>query len=227
MDIENLLVGAQQLAIGGNPKNIRFDRSAALIVADAHGRFQEANLVGNLYSGGMTTTAITNAIWTTGTTDATAKPIAGVYNPVGSGYNLVILQVKVNTIITAATTTGYGTLMYCTSLNNAAISTGNAPFNRATLQASGSVAKDMSGIALTGLTTALTVRDTSGLGSSNGNYSQVGTAVGFALGNNATMVDNVDGAYIIPPGGFFGVFATTTPVAVSAASSILWEEVLI
>ena len=223
----NTITGPQLQATGNRLNILRQERSGALVTQDAHGRFQEANLTGNMYSGGMTTTAITNAIWTTATTDATAKPIAGVWNPTGSGYNLVILQVKVNTIITAATTTGYGNLMYMTSTGNGVISTGSVPFCRSTLQASGSVAKDMSGIALTGLTTALTVRDTAGLGSSNGNYSQVGTAVGFAPGNNATLVDNIDGAYIIPPGGFFGVFGTTTPVAVSAASSILWEEILI
>lgn len=219
-------VGAAAFSNGATPNNLRQDRSGGLVTQDAHGRFQEAAMAGALYSGGMTLTSINNATFSTGTLGNTATPIVGVYNPLNSGKNLVILQVKMQTVITAATTTGYGALMYCVSTNNGAISTGNAPHNRLTLSQVGSVAKDMSGVALTGLTNNLVVWEAAGFGASNGNYSQVGTAVGIAPSPGVNMVDNLDGSVIVPPGGVFAVLCTTNPpVACSAASGILWEEV--
>jgi hypothetical protein len=41
---------------------------------------------------------------------------------------------------------------------------------------------------------------------------------------NVAQIDNIDGAIVVPPGGVLALLATGTPVAVSAASSLLWEE---
>lgn len=206
----------------------RTTKTGDIATSDAHGRFQEAAIRGNLYSGGMTITSISNATFSTGTLGATATPIVGVYNPTGSGKNLVILQVKVSPVNTALQTTGAGALMWATSTGNGAISTGNTPFNRSTFVASGSVAKDMSGVALTGLTNNLVVRDTSALGSGViSNLSTLQTAAGL-FPPQQVSVDNVDGSIIVPPGGVLALLCTTNPpVAISAATSILWEEVSI
>lgn len=206
----------------------RSDKTGAIITADGHGRFQEAALRGVLFSGGMTLTSISSPSFSTGTLSATCSPIAGVWNPLNSGKNLIILQVKVSPINTAAQVTGAGALMWASSIGNAAISTGNAPFNRGTGLAVGSVAKDMSGVLLTGLTNSLVVRDAAAL--AGGLLSNLSTLVTTTntMAIQVVSVDNIDGSIIVPPGGVLALLCTTNPpVAISMASSILWEEVSI
>lgn len=213
-----------QIAADGSSVNFRQGRAAELVIQQLHGRFYEQNLRGNVYSDGMTLVSISNVIWST-QLDATSKPICGVWNPSTSPVNLVILQAFVGITITATTNTGGAPLVWATSIGNSAITTGSTPFNRKTLVASGSYAKGMSGIALTGLTGAIAARGASGLGSGSvGGFSQVDTAVGFSP-SYVPSFESVDGAWIVPPGGVLALFATTTPVAHSAASMIVWEEV--
>lgn len=210
----------------GAPNELRLGRLNDLIVSELHGRYYEQAYRGNLYSGGMGLTSISNATFTSATTGATATPIAGVWNPPSSGVNLVILRAYLGITVTNATNTGTGPFVWMSSVGNLAISTGNTPFSRKTLTAGGSVTKDMSGVALTGLTNAIAVRNASGLnGGSGAGFSFVGTAVGqvtFASGINE---ENLEGCFIVPPGGVLGLFGTTTGVAHSAVSGILWEEV--
>jgi len=217
-------VGPRLLADGA-PAPARQTRSGALATADVHGRFQEAALRSRLYADGMTLTSINNATYTTGTLTSSATPVAGVWNPLNSGFNLVILQLRLQVINTALQVTGPGAFVWATSYNNGAISTGNAPLNRGTLQPVGSVAKGLAAVALTGLTNNLVVRDAAGAsGGPISNLSTLQTAAGLMPFNSAET-DNIDGAYVVPPGGVLALLATGTPVAISAASSLLWEEV--
>ena len=115
--------------------------------------------------------------------------------------------------------------VWATSVGNGAISTGNAPLNRKTLLATGSSAKDMSGIALTGLTNNLVVRGGAALGGgSASNAAFLATAVAMQS-QLAAFVDQLEGSIIVPPGGVLALLATTTPVAHSAVSGLVWEEV--
>lgn len=208
----------------GTSTPFRADATSAQVVTDAHGRFTEAAVRGLLFSGGMTATAVNNATFTSGTLGATCTPIIGLYNPVNSPVNLVVLQATLSLVTTAATATGTGPLVWATSVGNNVITTGNNPLNRKTLVPSGAYAKDMCGVALTGLTTNLAVRNGSALGGGSlGSFSFVGTAVGQATPQIAS-VENLDGSLIVPPGGVIALLATTTPVAHTASSSILWEE---
>lgn len=218
-------VGPRQAADGA-PLPSRLDKTGATVVTDAHGRFQEAALRGKLFSDGMALTSIANATFSTGTLGATATPILGVWNPLNSGINLVILQARLQVVNTALQVTGPGAFMWCTSFGNGAISTGNAPLSRSTLQPVGSVAKGLAGVALTALTNNLTVRESSGLGGGPvSNLSTLQTAAGLMPFSTAD-VDNIDGGYIVPPGGVLALLCTTNPpVAISAASSLLWEEI--
>lgn len=226
--INEIKVGPQVLQ-DGTTSTARAEKSGALAVVDAHSRFQEAAYRGTLFSAGMTLTAITNATFSTGTLGATATPIVGVWNPVGSGKNLVILQARVQSVTTAATATGAGAFMWCTAVGQSAISTGITPLNRFSLQASGSVAKGYANTALTGLSGNLTVQEASGIQPGpQGNFSEVGTAVGFVDTPSSINVESIDGAFIIPPGGVLALLCTTNaPVAISCASSLLWEEIAI
>ena len=101
----------------GTPSPFTADISGAQRITDAHARFQEAALRGFLFSCGMTITSISNATFSTGTLGATATPIIGVWNPLNSGKNLIILQARLQIINTALQVTGAGALMWCTAVN--------------------------------------------------------------------------------------------------------------
>lgn len=221
-------VGPQNNSDGNSPVGgYRQGKQGDISVSELHGRFYEQNYRGNTFSGGMTLTAINNATFTSATLGATATPIIGVWNPLTNPNNLVILQAVLSIAITALQNTGGGPFVWATSAGNGAISTGNTPFNRKTLAPSGSLAKDMSGVALTGLTTNLAVRCAAGVGGGNVfNIATLDTAAGFSTLDQPS-VENIDGAWIIPPGGVLALLATTTPVAHSAASGIIWEEVVV
>jgi hypothetical protein len=218
-------VGQPASNASGSTPNLRLGNLGDLIQSQLHGRYYEQAVRGNLFRGGMTLTSISNVIWST-QLDATTKPITGIWNPTTSGVNAVILKATLGVAVTNATSLGGGPYVWATSTANAAISTGTTPLSMSNLVATGSRCKDMSGIALTGMTGAITVKFGSALnGGSGQNYSFVGTAAGpvtFAAGINE---ENLDGSIIVPPGGVLALLATTTPVAHSAVSGILWEEV--
>lgn len=191
-----------------------------------HGPRYEQNFRGNLYSGGMSLTNINAATFTAGTLGATCTPVVGIWNQ-SSTINAVILETSLQVMITALQNTGAGPFVWATSTGNFGITTGNIPVNRKTLTAAGSLCKDMSGVALTGLTNSLQVRGVSGVGGGNVfAIATLDTAAGFSTLLQPS-VDRVDGAWIIPPGGVLALLASTTPVAHSAASALLWEEVKI
>lgn len=205
----------------------RADKTGALVSQDAHGRFTEAALRQTLFSAGMTITSISNATFSTGTLTSTCTPIIGIWNPVNSGKNCLVLQVRVQIVNTALQVTGAGALVWATSTNQSAITTGITPLNRLSLAASGAVAKGFANTALTGLSGSLVVQEAAGLGGVLSNLSTLQTAVGL-MPQAPTYVDNIDGAFVIPPGGVLALLCTTNPpVAISASSSILWEEISI
>lgn len=218
-------VGPAFLGDGVGTQPIRQGKGAEVIVTELHGRFYEQVYRGNVFSAGMTLTSISNATFTTGTLGVTCTPIVGVWNPLTSTVNLVILQAILNISLTALQATGCGGFVWATSLNNGLISTGITPWNRKTMTASGSQAKGYANTALTAMTNNLVVQIGSALGGGAAyNNANLGTAAGFLTVQTAS-VENIDGSLIVPPGGVLALLATTTPVAHSAASSIVWEEV--
>ena len=204
---------------------IRQGRSAEVVVQELHGRFYETNYRGALFSDGMNLTSISNVTFTTGTLGATCTPIAGVWNPLSSPVNLAVLKVVLGVTITALQATGAGPYVWATATAQSALTLGNAPLNRKTLLAAGSQAKGLAGVALTGLSGSLVVRSAAALGGGAAyNASLLGTAAGF-MPELIPSMDVVDGSIIVPPGGILALLATTTAVAHSAASTLVWEEV--
>jgi len=220
-------VGPQVLQDGATA-TLRIDRSAAQVVQELHGRFYEQTYRNALYMGGMTAlTSISNATFTSGTLGATCTPIVGIWNPGTSTVNLAILQALLGITITAATATGCAPFVWAVSTGNNALTLGNVPVNRKTLAASGSQAKVFGGAALTGLTNSLVVAIASALtGGQSTNASVVeGTVAGTPSIAGGFTAENLDGSILVPPGGVLALLATTTPVAHSAVSGLIWEEV--
>jgi hypothetical protein len=200
-----------------------------VIVSELGGRFGEAAFRGTLFSGGMALTAINNATFTSATLGATCTPIAGVWNPPASTANLEMLQAILALTVTATTATGGGPFVWAVSSGGTApITTALKSWNRRTLSnQTGGQGQNVSGVALTGLVAAnnLVVVGASALsGGLLKNISSVETAVGQNIGTTGITAENLDGQFYVPPGGILALLATTTPVAHSAASMLLWRE---
>lgn len=217
--IVNGQTGPQVLNDGVNTP-LRQGRLGDLIASELHGRFYEQNYRGNLYSNGVTATALSaNTI----SLNATTTPIIGVWNPSVSQANLVILQASLQVAVQAATSTAQGAFVWAVSTGNAAISTGSAPINRKTLFAAGSQAKGMAFQALTGLTNNLVVIEGADLAGGLA-ITTAGVAVTTVVPTWA-YVQNFDGSLIVPPGGVLALLNTVSTANLSVASRLLWEEV--
>jgi hypothetical protein len=219
-------VGPQTLADGSPLGSFRQGRGGEVVVQELHGRFYEQNFRGAVFSDGLAVvTAITAATYNIATLGATCTPIAGLWNPATSTVNAVLLSATLNTIKTALQNTGCGPFFWATSVGNAALTLGSTPLNRKTLAASGSFCKGMSNVALTGLTNNLTVKGASALfGGSSSLAAFLETQAGMATFHTASR-ELFDGDWIIPPGGVIALLAGSAPVAVSATSMLVWEEV--
>lgn len=218
-------VGPQILQDGVGTQPFRQGRGGEIIAQELHGRFYEQAYRGKMFSNGMSVTAINNATFTSGTPGATCTPIAGIWNPSNSTVNAVIAQAILSLVITALQNTGGGPYVWAGSIGNGGLTLGTAPFNRKTMGSLGSQCKGLAGIALTGLTTNLAVFAAAALGGGNAfSIATLDTAAGFST-IQQPFVENFDGSLIVPPGGVLALLATTTPVAQSAASNLIWEEV--
>lgn len=191
-------------------------------VGDAHGRFMDAALRGSLYSIGSGATALSA---NTLTLTATTTPIVGVWNPPGSGVNLVILQIAAQVYINTLTTpVGSGPLVLASSISTGLLTLGSAPFNRKTMVNSGSVAKGFpGGVALTGLTPNLVIIEAADIQNTTGLTHGTVTAVTeqFSVGG----CHNLDGSLIVPPGGVLALLNSTSTITCSVASRMMWEEI--
>jgi hypothetical protein len=217
----------------GTYPELRGARKGGLVSQDVGSRFEEATYRGVVFSSPLTVTAITNATFTTAdatsatlATAATSTPICGIYNPYTSTVNAVVLQAVCSMVMTALQATGTGPLVWVAYTGQtSALTTAVVPFNRKTMLQSGAQAKGLPGVALTGLNNTGNIVAASALSIPMYNTALLGTAVGFQTPAPSTAVENIDGSFIVPPGAILGLFATTTPVAISVASSIMWEEI--
>lgn len=213
-------VGPQGSADGALPI-LRSGRQGDAIVSELHGRFYEQTFRGNMYSNA--TLALNALTANTITLTATTTPILGVYNPASSSVNLVILQAVLSSGINAAAATGPGAFVWATSIGNAAITIGTAPFNQKTLTSAGSQAKGLSFIALTGLTNALVIQEASDFPTPTIiTTAAVPTSVTTP---SVSVVQNIDGSFVIPPGGILALLNTVSTTTVSVTGRLMWEEV--
>lgn len=218
-------VGPKSLTDGSTQQAFRQSRTGGLATSDEAGRFYEATSRGTVFSHGMSVTALSaNTI----TLTATTTPILGVYNPSTSPVNLEILQASLqsypNTLTTPASP---GAFVWAVSTGNTAISTGSNPLNRKTLTATGSQAKGMCFVALTGLTNNLVIQEGADFGAQG--PLAYGTIVAPTASGNALTgisgVQNFDGSLIIPPGGVLALLNTTSTTTFSVAGRIMWREI--
>ena len=214
------IVGPQNVGDGILLNAARAGRQGDQLISELHGRFYEQGFRGLLFSNGHT--ALTALTANTVTLTATTTPILGIYNPLGSGVNAVVLQAMLGAGINNTATTGPGAFVWASSVGNTALSTGSVPIMRL-LGGSAAKCKGLTGVALTGLTNNLVVAHSADVPIPT----VVTTSVVPTTVQTPTVVgfENVDGAWIVPPGGILALLNTVSTVTVSVHGRLLWEEV--
>lgn len=214
-------VGPQAVADGVTSQPFRQGKAGDIILSELHGRFYEQVYRGNVFGNGVT--ALTALTANTITLTAATTPILGVWNPPTSIVNLILLQATLASGINAAAATGPGAFVWAASNGNTGISTGSAPVNHKTLTAVGSQAKGMAFVALTGLTNNLVLLEAADFP----NPTIITTAAVPTSVQTPTVsyTQNLDGSFIVPPGGVFALLNTASTTTVSVTGRLLWDEV--
>jgi len=184
-------------------------------------QYYDANVRGNVYTFGISNTPLvsTNAV-ATGVT-ATSKPVIGLWNDVGTGKNLVVLNATVVATTIDDTAVAPGGFTWYKDVSETSISTGSTPVNCSTLASSGSVAKAFAmSTALTGLVGSLSILRPSPITILNA--AGPGTAITQPQG---VSVDEVDGDIIVPPGGVLALLGMLSTTTIKLSVSITWAEV--
>jgi len=199
------------------------------IFSELHGRFYEQAYQGNLYSIGCqpaTTAAPTPLSASTILLTASAQPIVGIWNPLPSAVNAVILQATLVDVINNVTSVAPGSFVWAASIGNTALSAGLAPFNRKTLSNNGSQVKAFSlstASLLTGLTNNLVIFDAAEFNVASGLLTN--TVAASTPTPSVSGVQNFDGNLIVPPGGVLALLNTVSSTTHSVTARLLWEEV--
>ena len=223
-------VGQRFLADGAQAES-RLDRTGALVVTEGHARFQEAVYRGNVYSiaTGQGTSTITNALVALNANTiglaATAVPIVGLWNPLTSTVNIVIMRCVLTACANTVTTpVPPGAFVWAGITGQSAISTGNIPMNRKTLQQAGSQCKGFNlSPALTGLVGTMGILDTADF--TNAGPVTYGTVANTSIIPSIGGAQDFEGSLIIPPGGVLALLNTISTTTFSASARLMWEEV--
>lgn len=188
--------------------NLRQGRSGELNVGDAHGRYNETVARGNAYSLSVAAGAATAF-----TGGAAGTPLLGIYNPTGSGKNLVVLAVGIANRV-AASAAGTATFNVFAAVSAAPTGTLTVPRNQLTLQQSGSVALGV-------VNTAATSTGATNLILPLGSYYWA-TAAGAI--NNSVMYEPA-GLLVVAPGNFLAFGSSAALTSATWDASLIWEEV--
>lgn len=187
----------------GAEQALRQARDASLVVTLARGKYVEAASRGKVFhAASQADTTWSVALHTTHTGLV-------VSNPVGSGYNLAILQASFALCVAPA---GVANIGLFGGFLAAGIATHTTPLTvySAILGGPGGVAKADAAATLVGTPVWLM-------------QMQNGFTAAALPGVGQTMID-VDGSIIVPPGGYCGIAALTV---VHGLGSMSWEEILI
>ena len=202
-----------QPAAGANNAllNGRAGQLGDAIVSELHGRYYETTYRGNVFLLSVSTAAAVTAY----AGGAAGTPMLALFNPVGSGRNLVILKASFANVV-AASAGGTATFgLYFGTTATITQATTVAPWSMATQQQSGSVATGFRNVALT-----------SGSAASNvialGSYYWA-TAAGAALVSGGPV--DLEGSVIIPPGAYVALGGSAALTSATWIGSIMWEEV--
>jgi hypothetical protein len=212
-------VGVQTSGPGSAPI-VRSLYSGEVGVADVHGKYQEAVTRGNCYT--LFQTAVSQATAATFPYAAGGTAPISLFNPAGSGKDMVILAaaVSVQTPGTAAVTLDYGFSLTTTLVTGTVVRT--TPTNLLTLQNAGSVGFGSLIVVLTGNTIQNSIITfplcSFGL-----------TTVTTPGPNPAPAFFDVGGLIMVAPGNqlVLGSSAITSTGPAKVDMTLIWEEVAV
>lgn len=215
-----------QLNGDGVANDLRTGRTGELIASELQGRFYENTYRNATFSTGtaglVALAAATIALTTS------CQPIVGVWNPLNSPVNLVILQIGLTALLNNVTATGPGAFVLAASTGNGGLSAGLAPFNRKTLSSNGSQAKAFNpstASLLTGLSNNLLIFEALEFASPTA-LATTTVAASTPTPNQGWTI-NLDGSLIVPPGGVLALLNTTSTTTTSVAARMVWAEVAV
>jgi hypothetical protein len=182
-----------------------------LLVSELRGRYASAALRGKLFSV-TTPAAVTAAAGTNTPITAAAAALLALYNPIGSGKNLLVNKASVITV--SGTPAGPAWWNYAVNQNITA--TPNVTPRNALLQgAAASVAQGFSNTALTGAAAMTVLRPATRISA---------VAAGF---NESPAFEDIGGDIVVPPGCVLALATAGTGTSHSLIASILYEELSI
>ena len=190
---------------GSNP-NVRQTYEGSVVTQDAHGRYQEAVLRGNVFvASNQAAQALSTALSTTQTGFT-------LTNPAGSGVNIVVLDA---TIALASAPAGISDLVWAANVNPvaAAVTQTTALIVRNALLGSSAAGVGLAASAVTLPVAPVVVRSVGGGPVATGSVTA------------PFIRDEIGGLLVLAPGTALSLSALTT--AISAITSVTWEEVTV
>lgn len=143
---------------------------------------------------------------------AAGVPLVAIYNPPGSGKNLIILQGSVS--VRSGGTAGAGTFGWSGGPTAAITAAASAYLNLLSLAGTGSVAKPYSNTALTGSSALTAIRPMLAAGAN--------TAATQGTANICT--EDVAGLIVVTPGNVVALSGAVTNTAGVVDAGLLWAE---
>jgi hypothetical protein len=199
----------------GTIQTMRSGRQSEGIVTDAHGRYHEATVRGQVFSGflGATTTGVAagNLV---GAAAAAVTQFA-LWNPQGSGKNVSILKVGVSVI---SGTFGVNGIVHGVFNAGALTAAGASGVGHLASQGASSIAKYLAsaaGAALTGGAAPVSLRL----------MDFAFNAAAYASAQPGRAVELVDGDIVLPPGWGWVPLWGAAGTALLNAYSVTWEEI--
>ena len=208
MQLQGLTGGPQVLSDGtqGQPS---VNKQGALWVTEFIPRYYELVYRGLCFTTSEKDVNPTGAI----PLGAAGTPLLAIWNPAGTGKNIVVLQIGISIQIMGTGALGgvYASWGITTAITQA---TKNTIYNALTSATSGSAATAFNNVALTG-STALTQLMP---------LLSVGANVTSTTPTISPALLDIGGAIIIPPGSVFALTTATSGTAAKVDSNILWAE---
>lgn len=210
MDFE-AIIGQMMRSVGSSGK-LRLTKTSALATSDTHARYMEAVLQGQVY------TIQAKSVTVTATTDISPLPATtgrvgvGVYNPPGSGVNLVLWK-----IIIASVSGTPGGPAYLDVLNGPA---GALPTNA--VQAINNLYQTKGGHKAYAYSAAVPAQPTVATMLKPIQGSPAAIALGAGI---YSIEDLIDGAVVIAEGGLAGLTWHAAGTSHVYSAALIWEEV--
>jgi len=183
-----------------------------LIKSDLLPRYGYLSLAGVVYTVSNPAAGVLSAAGNVSPIAAAGTPILALYNPLGSGKNLVVIAATA--AVFSATASPLDVVLNVVDSQTVTATTNLTPVNTSTLRASGSVALAFSLVALTGLTAMKMYRA----------LTAAAGAADATAGMNAPGKDDFAGELIIPPGGVVAVATGAAGTAAQILASLTWAE---